>query len=119
MRDGETIRRMCRETRLSTDSLIYPIFVDETLCGKREIESLPGQYQYGLDTVEQAIEECIDAGVKSCILFGIPAYKDAVGSSAWDANGVIQQAIRKIKAKFPEFYVITDVCMCEYTDHGH
>ena len=119
LRDGDTIRRMCRETRLSADSLIYPIFVDETLSGKRPIDSLPGQYQYGLDTVEEAIAECIDAGVRSCILFGIPAHKDEVGSSAWDPEGVIQKAIRKIKAAYPDFYIITDVCMCEYTDHGH
>ncbi len=119
LRDGETIRRMCRETRISADSLIYPIFVDEVLSGKREIESLPGQYQYGLDCVEQAIAECIEAGVKSCILFGIPAHKDAHGSSAWDPEGVIQKAIHKIKAAYPDFYVVTDVCMCEYTDHGH
>lgn len=119
LREGDTIRRMCRETRVSSDSLIYPIFVDEMLSGKREIESLPGQYQYGLDTLEEAVMECIQAGVKSCILFGIPAYKDEFGSSAWDENGVIQQAVRKIKEKFPDFYVITDVCLCEYTDHGH
>lgn len=119
LRGGETIRRMCRETRLSPDSLIYPIFVDETLSGKREITSLPGQYHYGLDTVEEAVAECLDAGVSSCILFGIPAQKDALGSSAWDPDGVIQKAIRKIKAVYPQFYIVTDVCMCEYTDHGH
>ena len=119
LRDGDTIRRLCRETRLSADSLIYPIFVDETLSGTRPIDSLPGQYQYGLDAVEQAVAQCVAAGVKSCILFGIPAHKDSVGSSAWDPEGVIQKAIRKIKAAYPDFYVITDVCMCEYTDHGH
>ena len=119
LRSGETIRRMCRETRLSADSLIYPIFVDETLSGRRPIDSLPGQYHYGLDTVCEAVRECIDAGVKSCILFGIPAKKDALGSSAWDPEGVIQKAIRAIKSAYPDFYVVTDVCMCEYTDHGH
>lgn len=119
LRNGDVIRRMCRETRLSPDSLVYPIFVEETLSGKQPIESLPGQYRYGLDTVEEGIAQCVDAGVSSCILFGIPAHKDALGSSAWDPNGVIQQAIGKIKARYPDFYVITDVCMCEYTDHGH
>ncbi len=119
LRKDDTIRRMCRETRVSSDSLIYPIFVDEMLLGKREIASMPGQYQYGLDTVDQAVMECIQAGVKSCLLFGIPSHKDALGSSAWAENGVIQQAIRKIKEKFPDFYVITDICLCEYTDHGH
>lgn len=119
LRSSDTLRRMCRETRLSADSLIYPLFVDETLSGKRPIESLPGQYHYGLDTIEEAVAECQQAGVHRCILFGIPAHKDALGSSAWDPNGVIQQAIRKIKAAYPDFYVVTDVCLCEYTDHGH
>ncbi len=119
LRSGDTIRRMCRETRLSPDSLIYPIFVDELLSGKRAIESLPGQYQYGLDAVQEAVQACVDSGVKSCILFGIPAHKDPLGSSAWDSEGVIQKAIRGIKETFPDFYVVTDVCMCEYTDHGH
>ena len=119
LRNGENLRKMCRETRMSADSLIYPIFVDETLKGRRPIESLPGQYQYGLDCVNDAVRECIDAGVSRCILFGIPAVKDALGSSAWDLQGVVQQAVRTIKAAYPDFYVITDVCMCEYTDHGH
>lgn len=119
LRDGDTIRRMCRETRLSADSLIYPIFVDEQLSGKRAIPSLPAQYQYGLDAVNEAVAECLEAGVKSCILFGIPAKKDALGSSAWDEHGVVQEAVHTIKKQYPEFYVITDVCMCEYTDHGH
>ena len=119
LRTSDSLRRMVRETRVSADSLIYPIFVDELLTGKRPIESLPGQYQYGLDCVCDAVKECIEAGVGRCILFGIPAHKDALGSSAWDPQGVVQQAIRAIKAKYPDFYVITDVCMCEYTDHGH
>lgn len=119
LRSGENLRRMCRETRVSADSLIYPVFVDETLTGRRPIDSLPGQEQYGLDCVTDAVRECVEAGVERCILFGIPAHKDALGSAAWDQNGVIQQAIRAIKAVYPDFYVITDVCMCEYTDHGH
>ena len=119
LRGSDSIRRLCRETRLSADSLIYPIFVDETLTGKRAIDALPGQYHYGLDCVLEAVEECISAGVNRGILFGLPAYKDAEGSSAWIENGVVQQAIRLIKAKYPDFYIVTDVCMCEYTDHGH
>ena len=119
LRRSDAVRRMCRETRLSPDSLIYPIFVDETLQGVRPIESLSGQSHYGLDSVCQAVEECLAHGVNRCILFGIPKTKDAIGSSAWDEHGVIQEAIRAIKAKYPDFYVITDVCMCEYTDHGH
>ena len=119
LRSCDSLRHMVRETRMSPDSLIYPIFVDEVLQGKRHIDALPGQYHYGLDCVCDAVQECIDAGVRSCILFGLPAKKDALGSSAWDKNGVVQRAIKAIKEKFPEFYVITDVCMCEYTDHGH
>ena len=119
LRQNDSIRRLCRETRLSPDSLIYPIFVDATLKGKRPIPALDGQFHYGLDAVCEAVEACLQAGVGRCILFGLPARKDAVGSSAWDEHGVVQEAIRTIKAKYPDFYVITDVCMCEYTDHGH
>jgi porphobilinogen synthase len=119
LRKNDSVRRLCRETRLSPDSLIYPIFVDETLTGTRPIPALDGQYHYGLDSVCQAVESCLAAGVNRCILFGLPAKKDALGSSAWAKKGVIQEAIRAIKAKYPDFYVITDVCMCEYTDHGH
>lgn len=119
LRGNDAVRRLCRETRMSPDSLIYPIFVDETLQGVRPIEALPGQNHYGIDSVCQAVEECLEAGVNHGILFGLPAHKDAVGSSAWDEHGVVQEAIRAIKAKYPDFYIITDVCMCEYTDHGH
>ena len=119
LRGNDAVRRMCRETRLSPDALIYPIFVDELLTGTRPIESLPGQYHYGLDCVCQAVQECLDAGVNHGILFGLPAHKDACGSSAWDPEGVVQKAIRAIKAAYPDFYVIADLCMCEYTDHGH
>ncbi|MDO5399560.1 MAG: porphobilinogen synthase [Eubacteriales bacterium] len=119
LRRSDSVRRLCRETRVSPDSLIYPIFVDETLQGVRPIESLPGQNHYGLDSVCQAVEQCLESGVGRCILFGLPARKDEIGSSAWDDRGVVQQAIRRIKEKYPDFYVITDVCMCEYTSHGH
>ena len=119
LRGNDAVRRLCRETRMSPDSLIYPIFVDETLQGVRPIEALPGQNHYGIDSVCQAVEECLEAGVNHCILFGLPAHKDAIGSSAWDEHGVVQQAIRAIKRAYPDFYIITDVCMCEYTDHGH
>ena len=119
LRGSDSIRRLCRETRLSPESLIYPIFVDENLKGKRHIGALPGQYHYGLDRVLEAVEECLAAGVTRGILFGLPAYKDAQGSSAWIENGVVQQAIRIIKEKYPDFYIVTDVCLCEYTDHGH
>ena len=119
LRGNEAVRRLCRETRMSPDSLIYPIFVDETLSGRRPIEALPGQYHYGIDAVCEAVAECLANRVTHCILFGLPKEKDACGSSAWAEHGVVQEAIRAIKAQHPDFYVITDVCMCEYTDHGH
>jgi len=97
LRGSDAVRRLCRETRLSPDSLIYPIFVDETLRGKRPIEALPGQFHYGLDAVCEAVSDCLAAGVTHCILFGLPREKDAVGSSAWAKHGVVQEAIRAIR----------------------
>ena len=119
LRTCDNLRRMVRETRVSPDSLIYPLFLIEGENIKEPIPSLEGQWRYSPDRVCEEIEECMTAGVKRVLLFGIPAHKDACGSSAWDPNGVVQQGIRAIKAKFPDCYVITDVCMCEYTDHGH
>ena len=119
LRSSDTLRRMVRETRVSPDSLIYPLFLIEGENIKEPIPSLEGQWRYSPDRICEEIEECMTAGVKRVLLFGIPAHKDACGSSAWDPNGVVQQGIRAIKAKYPDCYVITDVCMCEYTDHGH
>ncbi len=119
LRTSDTLRRMVRETRVSPDSLIYPLFLVEGENIKEPIPSLEGQWRYSPDRVWEEIEECLNAGVSRVLLFGIPAHKDACGSSAWDPSGVVQQGIRAIKEKFPQCYVITDVCMCEYTDHGH
>ena len=119
LRTSDTLRRMVRETRVSPDSLIYPLFLVEGENIKEPIPSLEGQWRYSPDRVWEEIEECLNAGVSRVLLFGIPAHKDACGSSAWDPNGVVQQGIRAIKEKFPQCYAITDVCMCEYTDHGH
>lgn len=119
LRTSDTLRRMVRETRVSPDSLIYPLFLVEGENIKEPVPSLEGQWRYSPDRVWEEIEECLNAGVSRVLLFGIPAHKDACGSSAWDPNGVVQQGIRAIKEKFPQCYVITDVCMCEYTDHGH
>lgn len=119
LRTSDTLRRMVRETRVSPDSLIYPLFLVEGENIKEPIPSLEGQWRYSPDRVCEEIEECLNVGVSRVLLFGIPAYKDACGSSAWNPNGVVQQGIRAIKEKFPQCYVITDVCMCEYTDHGH
>lgn len=119
LRSSDTLRRMVRETRVSPDSLVYPLFLIEGENIKEPIPSLDGQFRYSPDRICEEIEVCLHAGVSRVLLFGIPAHKDACGSSAWDPNGVVQQGIRAIKAKYPQCYIITDVCMCEYTDHGH
>ncbi len=119
LRSSEAVRSMVRETRVSADSLIYPMFVIEGENIKEEIEAMQGQYRYSIDRMGECLEEVIAAGVKSVMLFGIPAYKDEIGSGAWDDNGIIQKALRAAKEKYPELYYITDVCLCEYTSHGH
>lgn len=119
LRGNEILRNMVRETRISPKSLIYPIFIDENLSGKEEISAMPGQYRYGLDTVANAVEECLDVGVNSILLFGIPKEKDKIGSSGWAKDGVVQEGIRIIRKKHPHIFIITDVCLCEYTNHGH
>ncbi len=113
------LRWMFRETRLSPENLITPIFVDENIKEKKPIESMPDYLRIPLEMVEKEVEECLEKGLKSFILFGIPSYKDEIGSPAFDENGVIQKAVRRIKAEFPDVVIITDVCLCEYTTHGH
>lgn len=119
LRNGSVLRSMVRETRISADTLIYPMFVMEGTNIKEEIATMPGQYRWSIDRMDEILQELTDAGVKSVLLFGIPKKKDEIGSSAWAEDGIVQQAIRHIKQQFPKFYVITDVCMCEYTSHGH
>jgi porphobilinogen synthase len=119
LRANATIRSMVRETALSPADLIYPIFVKPGTGLKDEIKSMPGQYQLSLDMLPAEIDELRALGVPAVILFGLPSAKDEVGSEAYDEHGIVQEAIRAIKAHDPEFYVITDVCMCEYTSHGH
>ena len=110
---------MVRETRISKDSLIYPMFFEEGENIFEEIESMPGQYRMSIDRCDGVIKELLDAGVKSVMLFGIPRHKDEVGSEAYHDHGIVQEAIRYIKKNYPDIYVIGDVCMCEYTSHGH
>jgi len=110
---------MVRETTLSAADLIYPIFVKPGSGKRDEISSMPGQYQLSLDMLPAEIDELKALGVPAVILFGLPSVKDEVGSEAYDEHGIVQEAIRAIKAHDPDFYVITDVCMCEYTSHGH
>lgn len=119
LRYGENLRRMVRETRMDTSSLIYPIFIKEGRGIVEPIPTMPGQYRYSVDTMGEKLQQLLDAGVSSVMFFGIPDTKDEVGSGAYDENGIIQKALRKARADFPEMYLITDVCMCEYTSHGH
>lgn len=119
LRSSVAIRDMVRETTISPSDFIYPIFVVEGENVEREITSLPDCYHYSIDRLDKIIKEVKDAKVKGVILFGIPDKKDCTGSEAYNDEGIIQKAIRKIKELDKDLYVITDVCMCEYTDHGH
>ena len=119
LRANANIRNMVRETRISKDSLIYPMFFEEGENIFEEIESMLGQYRMSIDRCDSVIKELLDAGVKSVMLFGIPKNKDEVGSEAYHDHGIVQEAIRYIKKNYPDIYVIGDVCMCEYTSHGH
>jgi len=119
LRSGDTVRRMVRETRVSPDSLVYPVFIAEGEHIFREIPSLPNQFHYSPDELERLTERLQNHGVSRVLLFGLPAQKDECGSSAWDENGIVQQGISRLRELMPELYIITDVCMCEYTSHGH
>lgn len=119
LRKNPTIRRMVRETSLSPDNFIYPLFVTFGKGVKKEISSMPGCFQESVDRVVRHAREVHSLGIPSVLLFGIPEYKDETGSGAYDEHGVVQRAVRAIKDKIPDLYVITDVCMCEYTSHGH
>ena len=119
LRRSPVLRKMVRETRMDKSSLIYPMFVMEGSNIKQEIPTMPGQYRYSVDRLPEALEEVAEAGVPSVMLFGIPEHKDACGSGAWAEDGIVQKAFRKAKETVPELYLIGDVCMCEYTSHGH
>ena len=119
MRSSEAIRRMVRETTLTTDNLIYPLFVTYGSGVKDEIGSMPGNYRWSVDRLGKEAKEIASLGIPSVILFGIPETKDDTGTSALDKNGVVQNAIREIKSAAPDLLVITDVCIDEYTTHGH
>ncbi|MGI6031659.1 MAG: porphobilinogen synthase [Eubacteriales bacterium] len=119
LRGNGVIREMVRETRLSKSSLIYPMFVQEGKGIIEEISAMPGQYRYSPDTLARGLEEVVKAGVPAVMLFGIPEHKDEVGSGAYAQDGIVQQAMRVAKQEFPQLYLIGDVCMCEYTSHGH
>ena len=119
LRGSETLRKMVRETRVDKASLIYPMFVMDGRDRVEEIAAMPGQYRYTVDRMGEELDRLAEAGVSSVMLFGIPAHKDPVGSQAYAPDGIVQRAVLRAKMLHPEMYVITDVCMCEYTSHGH
>ncbi len=119
LRTTKEIRSLVQENRVVAEDLIQPLFVVEGDGIAKEISSMPGQYHWPVERVAEEAARIYDAGVPAIILFGIPGYKDAEGSGAWIEDGVVQQAVRNIKQAVPELLVITDVCLCEYTSHGH
>jgi porphobilinogen synthase len=119
LRANETIRSMVRETSLSVNDFMYPLFVRHGKNVRDEISAMPGQYHFSVDTLVEECRKIHDMGIPSVMLFGIPEYKDATGSESYSDNGIIQQATAELKAKVPGLMVVADVCLCEYTDHGH
>jgi len=119
MRQNETLRRMIRETNLSVNDLILPLFAISGKNVKNPIPSMPGHYQLSIDNLLKTAKEAFDLGIPAIVLFGIPAKKDPLGTRAYAADGIVQKATRELKAKLPDLAVITDVCLCQYTDHGH
>ena len=119
LRQNETLRSMVRENEIKVDDLIHPFFVAAGNGIKEPVPSMPGVYQYSVDKLLVALEEVVNYGIPAVVLFGIPEYKDSVGTSSLDPAEAVQRACSEIKNRFPELIVITDVCLCEYTDHGH
>ena len=119
LRRSETVREMVRETSLAPSDLIYPLFVCHGREVKTPIESMPGCYQLSLDQLLTEVTEIADLGISGVMLFGLPASKDEAGTEAYDPQGIVQEAVKMIKQTAPRLFVITDVCLCEYTDHGH
>ncbi len=119
LRASENLRSMIRETELSVKDLIYPVFVVPGTNIKEEITSLPGNYHWSVDRVLECAAAVVSAGIPAIILFGLPSYKNATGSSAWDMEEPVQRACQLLKKTYPDLVIITDVCLCEYTEHGH
>ncbi len=119
LRKTKNIRRLVRENKLTVDDLIYPLFVEEGENIETEIVSMPGIKRYSLDKISKELDEVVALDIPAVLLFGIPTKKDEEGSETWNDNGIMQQAVRFIKKNYPSLYVITDVCFCEYTSHGH
>lgn len=119
LRVNPLVRAMVRETRMNASSLVYPIFVKEGKGIIEEIPSMENQFRYSIDQLPQALQEIVKSGVQNVMLFGIPETKDVIGSGAWIEDGIVQQALQVAKKECPELYYITDLCLCEYTSHGH
>lgn len=119
LRYDPRLRNMVRETRMDKSSLIYPLFIQEGNNITQEISAMPGQFRYSVDTLPYELERVAKAGVSSVMLFGIPEKKDELASGAWAEDGIVQKALKMAKQEFPNLYYITDVCLCEYTSHGH
>ncbi|MFZ1038068.1 MAG: porphobilinogen synthase [Smithella sp.] len=119
LRKNENFRRLIRETILSVDDLVYPLFAVPGKNFKKPISSMPGQFQLSVDNIAKEAQKARDLGIPAVLLFGIPAKKDAMATGAFAKDGIIQQAIKRIKTEVPDILVITDVCLCEYTSHGH
>lgn len=119
MRQSKAFRRMVRETKLSIDDLIAPLFVVDGKGVKNPIPSMPGQFQMSIDHLVKACQTAFEMGIPAVILFGLPDKKDALGTRAFAKDGIVQRAVKSVKDKLPEMAVITDVCLCQYTDHGH
>ena len=119
LRRTETLRRMVRETTLTVNDFIYPMFVVPGEKQRQEVPSMPGVFRLSVDELVKEAEEVAKLGIPAVLLFGIPEHKDEVGSEAYAEDGIIQRAVRALKRAVPELIVITDVCLCEYTSHGH
>jgi len=119
LRKSEGIRRLVRENKLTIDDLIYPLFIEEGAHIEKDIVSMPGIKRFSLDRIHTELNEVVSLGIPAVLLFGIPTEKDDTGTETWNDQGIMQQAIRYIKKNYPNLYVITDVCFCEYTSHGH
>ena len=119
LRKTENIRRLVRDNKLTIDDLIYPLFIEEGENIETEIKSMPGIKRFSLDKISTELDEVTSLNIPAVLLFGIPSKKDDVGSETWSDDGIVQKAIRFIKKNYPKLYVITDVCFCEYTSHGH
>ena len=119
LRGSESMRNMVKETRLTVKEFVYPLFVTHGSGVKEAIEPMPGQFQMSIDVLSEEVGEAVELGIPSVLLFGLPAEKDPLGLEGYDPEGIVQEAVRMIKKNHPKMMVVTDICMCEYTDHGH